>query len=89
MWTPERVTPFTDPANSLLLANILTLEHPMRAIPLILSLILASPAFAALAPGAKAPNFTTQGALAGKSFNVTLSSLLKKGPVVLYPTFPK
>ncbi len=56
----------------------------MRAIPLILSLILASPAFAALAPGAKAPNFTTQGALAGKSFNVTLSSLLKKGPVVLY-----
>ncbi|WP_219892439.1 peroxiredoxin [Aquisediminimonas profunda] len=56
----------------------------MRAIPLIIALLAAAPATAALAPGAKAPNFTTQGALAGKPFNVTLANLLKKGPVVLY-----
>jgi peroxiredoxin len=56
----------------------------MRAIPLIIALLAAAPATAALAPGAKAPNFATQGALAGKPFNVTLANLLKKGPVVLY-----
>ena len=56
----------------------------MRAIPLIIALLAAAPAMAALAPGAKAPNFATQGALAGKPFNVTLANLLKKGPVVLY-----
>ena len=56
----------------------------MRAIPLTIALLAAAPATAALAPGAKAPNFTTQGALAGKPFNVTLVNLLKKGPVVLY-----
>jgi len=56
----------------------------MRAIPLTIALLAAAPATAALAPGAKAPNFTTQGALAGKPFNVTLANLLKKGPVVLY-----
>lgn len=56
----------------------------MRAIPLIIALLAAAPAMAALAPGAKAPNFATQGALAGKPFKVTLANLLKKGPVVLY-----
>jgi peroxiredoxin Q/BCP len=56
----------------------------MRALSFMIALIVATPATAALAPGAKAPNFTTQGALAGKSFNVSLSTLLKKGPVVLY-----
>lgn len=43
---------------------------------------------AALAVGAKAPEFTTRGALAGKTFTVTLSHQLKRGPVVLY-FFPK
>jgi thioredoxin-dependent peroxiredoxin len=54
-----------------------------------LSLLLAStPAFAALAPGAAAPDFTTQGALAGKPFSFSLKQALRKGPVVLY-FFPK
>lgn len=47
-------------------------------------LLMTSSAPAALAPGAAAPNFTTQGALAGKAFQFTLSEALKKGPVVLY-----
>lgn len=56
----------------------------MRALPFALALLTAAPALAALNPGSKAPDFTTQGALAGKPFNVSLSQLLKKGPVVLY-----
>lgn len=56
----------------------------MRALPLTLALMLATPAAAALAPGAKAPDFTTQGALKGKTFNFSLSQALKRGPVVLY-----
>ena len=43
---------------------------------------------AALAVGAKAPDFTTRGAMAGKTFTLTLSHQLKRGPVVLY-FFPK
>lgn len=39
---------------------------------------------AALPVGAKAPDFTTRGAIAGKVFQLTLSKQLKKGPVVLY-----
>ena len=49
---------------------------------------LASPAMAALAVGAKAPDFTTRGAKAGKTFTLTLSHQLRHGPVVLY-FFPK
>jgi peroxiredoxin len=50
-----------------------------------LSLLLVSgSAQAALAPGAVAPDFTTQGALAGKPFPFSLKQALKKGPVVLY-----
>ena len=49
-----------------------------------LLLPLAVPATAALAPGAKAPDFTTRGALAGKVFTLKLSQALRKGPVVLY-----
>ena len=55
----------------------------MRRILLAVAL-LASPAAAALAPGAKAPDFTTRGAIAGKVFTVRLADQLKKGPVVLY-----
>ncbi len=47
-------------------------------------LLAATPAMAALAPGAKAPDFTTRGAMAGKVFKVNLAEQLKKGPVVLY-----
>ena len=44
----------------------------------------AAPAGAALSVGAKAPDFTTRGALAGKTFTLTLAHQLKRGPVVLY-----
>ncbi|MDR6852321.1 peroxiredoxin [Sphingomonas sp. BE123] len=49
-----------------------------------LILPLTLPATAALAPGAKAPDFKAQGAIAGRDFTVQLSQQLKKGPVVLY-----
>jgi len=55
---------------------------------LIAAPIAAVPAGAALAPGAKAPDFTTQASLAGKPFTFSLSQALKKGPVVLY-FYPK
>ena len=58
----------------------------MRMKLLFAALILpfAVPAGAELAPGAKAPDFTAQGASAGQPFTVKLSTALKKGPVVLY-----
>jgi peroxiredoxin Q/BCP len=49
-----------------------------------LTLPFAAPLSAALAPGAKAPDFTTQAAIAGKAFTLNLRSQLRKGPVVLY-----
>ena len=45
---------------------------------------LASPAFADLKPGTKAPDFTAQAYLAGEPFTFKLSDALKKGPVVVY-----
>jgi peroxiredoxin Q/BCP len=47
-------------------------------------LAFAVPAWAMLAVGAKAPDFTTQASLAGKAFDFSLSAALAKGPVVLY-----
>ena len=49
-----------------------------------LLLPLALPVEAALAPGAKAPDFTAPGAVAGQPFAVSLKAALRKGPVVLY-----
>ena len=49
---------------------------------------LAVPAQAALPVGAKAPDFTTTGAVGGKEFKLHLAQQLHKGPVVLY-FFPK
>ena len=49
-----------------------------------LTLMFPGQALAALAVGAKAPDFTTRGALAGKTFTLNLAAQLKKGPVVLY-----
>lgn len=46
--------------------------------------LFAAPAFAALKPGAPAPDFTTTAFLAGKATPFKLSDALKKGPVVLY-----
>lgn len=53
-----------------------------------LALSLATPALAELPRGAMAPDFTAQGALAGKPFSFSLKAALKKGPVVLY-FYPK
>jgi peroxiredoxin len=55
---------------------------------LAVAMLAASPATAALKPGAKAPNFTTTGAVGGKAFRLELARQLRKGPVVLY-FFPK
>jgi peroxiredoxin Q/BCP len=44
----------------------------------------AAVANASLNVGDKAPDFTTQASLAGKSFSFSLARELKKGPVVLY-----
>lgn len=61
----------------------------MRKLLFGLSVIaLAAPASAALQTGAKAPDFTTTGAVGGKAFKLHLAEQLKHGPVVLY-FFPK
>src|SRR6195256_2051398 len=46
--------------------------------------MLAAPLYAALKPGAQAPDFSTDASLAGKAFKFSLQDALKKGPVVLY-----
>ena len=56
----------------------------MRRIILSALALIATPALATLAPGAKAPDFTTRGAVAGNVVNVHLKEQLKRGPVVLY-----
>lgn len=53
-----------------------------------LALALAVPAQAALPVGARAPDFTTDGALGGKPFHLHLANELRHGPVVLY-FYPK
>ena len=45
---------------------------------------VSGPAQAALAVGAKAPEFATEATLAGKPFHFELAAALAKGPVVLY-----
>jgi len=49
---------------------------------------VTTPAPAALPSGARAPDFTTTGAVGGKEFRLHLAEQLKHGPVVLY-FFPK
>jgi peroxiredoxin Q/BCP len=57
----------------------------MRALFTALALVaLPLPALAAIPVGAAAPDFTTVGAKAGKTFQFSLAQALKKGPVVLY-----
>jgi peroxiredoxin len=51
---------------------------------ILLSGVVALPAFAALKQGDKAPDFTAKASLAGKEFTFSLKDALKKGPVVVY-----
>jgi thioredoxin-dependent peroxiredoxin len=61
----------------------------MRRLILSLALIaIAQPLGAALPVGAKAPDFRTTGALAGKPFKMHLKDQLRHGPLVLY-FYPK
>ena len=46
--------------------------------------LTASPAFAALKTGDRAPDFTAPGFMAGKALNFSMADARKKGPVVLY-----
>jgi peroxiredoxin Q/BCP len=50
----------------------------------VVAALVAVPTFAALPDGTKAPLFSTDASLAGKSFKFSLADALKKGPVVLY-----
>jgi thioredoxin-dependent peroxiredoxin len=50
----------------------------------LLACLAATPAAAALNPGAMAPSFETQAAMAGKAFTYSLDAARKKGPVVVY-----
>ncbi len=63
-------------------------KHTLAA-ALAISLAIAAPvAQAALKPGDKAPDFSTDAALGGKAFRFKLADALAHGPVVLY-FFPK
>ena len=46
--------------------------------------MMSAPLYAALQPGAQAPDFTTQATLAGKPFSFSLADALKSGPGVVY-----
>jgi len=49
-----------------------------------LAAMIASPSFAALKVGVRAPDFTTKASLGGKAFDYSLAAALQQGPVVLY-----
>jgi peroxiredoxin len=59
-----------------------------RLLAALVALTLSAPAVASLPVGAKAPEYTTTGALAGKPFRLSLKEQLKNGPLVLY-FYPK
>ncbi|HLW23007.1 MAG TPA: peroxiredoxin [Steroidobacteraceae bacterium] len=50
----------------------------------LITALVATPLYAALQPGAQAPDFNTEATLAGKPFKFSLADALKQGPVVLY-----
>jgi peroxiredoxin len=51
---------------------------------IVVSGLVALPAFAALKEGEKAPDFSAKASLAGKEFQFSLEEALKKGPVIVY-----
>ncbi len=56
----------------------------LAALALVGAATLASPAFAALKEGTRAPDFSAPAYLAGKPFTFKLADALKNGPVVVY-----
>lgn len=72
-------TPFRQEEASAALRHIVN----VAAVTLALS-IGARAALAALPNGTKAPDFSAEASLAGKTFQFSLAQALKKGPVVLY-----
>ena len=64
------------------------MKRAMIAMALAATILGSTGANAALSAGSNAPDFTTRGARAVKTFTLTLSHQLKHGPVVLY-FFPK
>jgi peroxiredoxin len=56
----------------------------LAALAIVGTIALASPSFAALKVGAKAPDFSASAYLAGEPFTFKLADALKKGPVVVY-----
>ena len=51
---------------------------------IVVGCLVAAPLYAALQPGALAPDFTTEATLGGQPFKFVLADALKHGPVVLY-----
>jgi thioredoxin-dependent peroxiredoxin len=58
--------------------------HRIAILAAIAAATLASPSFAALKVGTRAPEFSAPAFLAGKPFTFDLADALKKGPVVVY-----
>lgn len=56
----------------------------LAALAAVGTVALASPSFAALKVGARAPDFSAPAYLAGEPFTFKLADALKKGPVVVY-----
>jgi peroxiredoxin len=56
----------------------------LAAICAVAALSIASPSFAALKVGAKAPDFSAPAYLAGEPFTFKLDDALRQGPVVVY-----
>ena len=60
------------------------MKRVLAGVALLCTGMLSGTANAALAVGAKAPDFDVKAALGGKEFDFSLGAALKKGPVVLY-----
>lgn len=58
------------------------------ALTMVVAQLAPSTALAALKPGDRAPDFTTEAAMGGQPFTFRLADALAKGPVVLY-FYPK
>ncbi len=59
-------------------------QAQMKNLIYVTALLISTPTLAALKPGALAPRLMAPAALAGKSFEYSLSAAFKRGPVVLY-----